>query len=352
MKTKLPTPQKLPSGQYRCQVMVDGKRVSVVDEDPGRAQAKAVALAAGIAEDQAEPKTRISLTDAITRYIDDRRNVLSPSTIRGYDQIHRCHFQKLMKMRICDIDNMDLQRAINEEAGDKSYKTIKNAMSLVLAVLGQYKTVNTKSIRFPPHKKQEHAYLQGEEIVRLILACQGDIAEIPILMAIWLGMRRSEIVGLQWESVDFEQRKILVNHSTVFDQDGNIITKDYMKNSSSERTIDCPNYILERLKSIAPDKKEGPVFSMHPNTIYKNLKKICTANEIQFPGVHGLRHTNASVMLSLGIVDKIAMARGGWASKETMERVYQHIFQSDSQEADAVINAYFEEKLHTNLHTT
>ena len=33
MKTKLPTPQLLPSGQYRCQVMVAGKRVSVVDAD-------------------------------------------------------------------------------------------------------------------------------------------------------------------------------------------------------------------------------------------------------------------------------------------------------------------------------
>jgi hypothetical protein len=48
MKTKLPTAQLLPSGQYRCRVMVDGKRISVVDADPNVCQAKAVALKNGL----------------------------------------------------------------------------------------------------------------------------------------------------------------------------------------------------------------------------------------------------------------------------------------------------------------
>lgn len=56
MKTKLPTPQRLPSGQYRCQVMVAGKRVSVVDAAPDVCQAKAVALRAGLIEQLETPK--------------------------------------------------------------------------------------------------------------------------------------------------------------------------------------------------------------------------------------------------------------------------------------------------------
>ena len=48
-------------------------------------------------------------------------------------------------------------------------------------------------------------------------------------------------------------------------------------------------------------------------------------------------------MLSLGIVDKIAMFRGGWSSKETMERIYQHLFDSDKAAADSAINAYFKQ---------
>ena len=56
-------------------------------------------------------------------------------------------------------------------------------------------------------------------------------------------------------------------------------------------------------------------------------------------------------MLSLGIVDKVAMARGGWSSKETMERIYQHIFSSDKQAADSAINQYFDQLIaHENAH--
>ena len=84
---------------------------------------------------------------------------------------------------------------------------------------------------------------------------------------------------------------------------------------------------------------------MHPNNIYRNLAKICKRVGIPFVGVHGLRHTNASVMLSLGIVDKIAMSRGGWTSKETLERIYQHLFSADKDAADEAINAYFQELL-------
>ena len=65
----------------------------------------------------------------------------------------------------------------------------------------------------------------------------------------------------------------------------------------------------------------------------------------------GLRHTNTSVMLSLGIVDKVAMARGGWSTDYTMKNVYQHLFQEDKKNADELIDDYLNQKLRTNLHT-
>ena len=56
-------------------------------------------------------------------------------------------------------------------------------------------------------------------------------------------------------------------------------------------------------------------------------------------------------LLSLGIVDKVAMARGGWSTDYTMKNVYQHLFQEDKKNADELIDDYFNQKLHTNLHT-
>lgn len=339
-----PRPVELPSGAFRCQVMVGGKRISVVDSDPEVAHAKAVALRAGIIEEQSRrTNMSLSLREAIEEYIASRSEVLSPSTVRGYYVILNNRFPSLMKMAVKNIDEFEIQKAINEDTKKVSYKTLKNAVGLVVSVMSRYKRLNAKTLRFPQKESKEHAYLDGDQIVKLIFACDGDYAEIPILLGLWLGMRRSEIMGLQWESVDFEAGKIHVNHSLVFDKDDNPVLKTTMKTETSNRVLDCPNYILGKLDAYQPDKKKrtGTVFKMGINTPYENLERICEREDISFVGIHGLRHTNASVMLSLGIVDKIAMARGGWATKDTMERVYQHLFSSDKQAADAAINDYF-----------
>ena len=342
---KVPMAKRLPSGAWRVQIMVDGQRVSVTEDTEKKAVAKALASRERLIKEAKTPKDNITLNKATKAYIDSRDEILSPSTIRGYYFILEHRLQSLMKKKVCQIDEAEIQKAVNEEAkAGISCKSIKNAVGLVLAVLSEYKTVNSKRIKYPQKEKKEHPYLDAGQIVKLISACEGDIAEIPILLGIWLGLRRSEILGLQWESIDFERKKISVNRSVVLDKDGNIVLKSTMKNESSNRVLDCPVYILQKLEQYQPDrsKRTGTVFNLHPNTIYKNLKKICVTADIPFVGVHGLRHTNASVMLSLGIMEKIAMARGGWSSKETMERVYQHVFEADKSAADTAINDYFE----------
>lgn len=346
MKKKLPTPQKLPSGVYRCQVMVDGKRISVVDENPAVAQAKAVALRAGIIEEKEKRSQEkigaISLSKAIDLYIEARENILSPSTINGYKEIQRNRFQILMKVKVNDIDESDIQRAVNKEAGAVSAKTIKNALGLVVSVISEYKPINIKRIRLPQRKRIEHTYLDESGLIELFEAIQGSPVEIPILLAVWMGMRRSEILGLCWDSIDFKTAKISLRRTYVKDKNRGYILRDEMKTEASRRVLDCPGYIIQKLESYTPNHREGRVFTMHPNTIYKTMKRVCDEHGIDFVGVHGLRHTNASVMLSLGIVDKVAMARGGWSTNVTMKQIYQHVFQSDKTTAGIVIDEFFQ----------
>ena len=117
MKVKRPTPKKLPSGTWRCQVMVNGKRISVTDEDPKIAQAKAIAIQAGLMEKEKERKEFLSLEDAIDSYIASKSDVLSPSTIRGYDIMKRNRFKSLMKRNVYSLTKRDVQEAVNREVG-------------------------------------------------------------------------------------------------------------------------------------------------------------------------------------------------------------------------------------------
>lgn len=112
MKKKLPTPQKLPSGMWRCQVMVNGKRVSVVSSTAAEAQARAVALKAGLIEQKKKPSS-LTVGEAIDRYIESKDAVLSPSTIRGYKQLRANAFQELMDKNLSGLTQEDIQRAVN-----------------------------------------------------------------------------------------------------------------------------------------------------------------------------------------------------------------------------------------------
>jgi hypothetical protein len=47
-------------------------------------------------------------------------------------------------------------------------------------------------------------------------------------------------------------------------------------------------------------------------------------------------------MLSLGIIDKVAMARGGWSTDVTMKQIYQHVFQSDKQSSGQKVDDFFQ----------
>lgn len=352
---KLPQPKKLPSGKWNVQVMVDGKRVSITAKSEKEAIAQAAAAKAGMIEQNEKMSApRITLNDALTKYIEDRSNVLSPSTVRSYKETQKNRIQELLNKRVRDITESDIQIQINIEAkAGHAAKTIKNDISLACTIIEQYKPLNRKKFKYPQRIKHEHVYLEVDQIVKLLSACEGDRAEIPILLALWLGLRRSEILGLCWDSVDFENGTLRISRALVRNDEGKFILKDYAKNESSQRTVSLPGYIADKLKAYCPeDKREGRIFKTNNSSfIYDHIQSICKREGIPFPGVHGLRHTNASVMLSLGIIDKIAMSRGGWSTDYTMKNVYQHLFQADKASADKQINEFFSSKLQMNLQT-
>lgn len=349
MKKKLPTPQKLPSGMYRCQVMVGGKRVSVVDESPEVAQAKAVALKNGLIEKAEERNAFLSLRDAIDNYIKVKEGALSPSTVRGYEIVKKHRFASLMGRDIHSITKAAVQAAVSQEAKLVSPKTVYNAYGLIRPVLKE-NGVDVFGVKLPQRIKPRKRYLQPEDVGRLIEAAKGDPCEIEILIAVWLGMRRSEIMGLCWDCINFESGTLTVRRTMVPGKDNKYILRDGAKNESSQRTVSCPDYIMDKLRAKRKPGEDGLVFRGHPDNLRKRVHSVCKKAGIADTTVHGLRHTNAAVMKSLGVDDAHAMARGGWKTEATYKQTYSYVFDERAKSADDEINDFFE-KLHTDLHT-
>lgn len=343
---KVPAAKKLPSGAWRIQVMLDGQRVGRTFPTEREAVAWAVSVKAGTEEAKGAPK-HTTLHDAIDTYIESKDQVLSPSTIRGYRAIQKHRFPQLMRRDVYQLTQLEVQRAVNKEAKSVSPKTLKNALGLVLSVL-EMCGVEMSGINLPPVIRQRKKYLQPGDIGRLIDAAEGDLCEVPILMAVWLGMRRSEILGLCWDCVDAEHSTISVRRALVPDEHHQWVLKDCPKTSASLRTIPCPQYIMDKIKALP--YRDGRVFRLHPDTFRRHVHAACQRAGITDSTVHGLRHTNAAVMHYLGVDDAHAMARGGWSSEATYKRTYSYVFDSVAASGDAAIDDYIS-SLHTNLHT-
>lgn len=348
MKTKRPTPRKLPSGAWRCQVVVNGERLSFTDEDPKIAQAKAIAVQSGILEKKEKKKTQ-TLSDAIDEYIASKDNTLSPSTIRGYDIMKRHRFQNLMGKNIYSITKGDVQKAVNAEVKKCSPKTVYNAYGLIRPVLKSF-GVDIFGVRLPQRIKPNKKYIQPEEIGQLIEAVEGDPCEVAILLAVCIGLRTSEIVGLCADCVDLEAGTVTVRRTIVQDRNNKLVMKDGAKNESSQRTVVCPGFIMNRLAPILPSNPTTRIFKFHKNTLLRHVHKACQKAGITDTTTHGLRHTNAAVMKYLGIDDRHAMERGGWADETTYKKTYSYVFASSAKSDDNKISSYFESFAHENAH--
>lgn len=343
MKKKRPTPRQLPSGNWNCVVMVDGKRYSVTDEDKDICQAKAMAIQAGVMEKE-EKKKALSLEKAIEEYIETKSNTLSPSTIRGYEQVKKNRFPGLMKRNIYTITKRDVQVAVNQEVKNASPKTIANAYGVVRPVLKEY-GIDVFGVSLPKRSRPQKEYLQIEEIGTLLDAASGDSCEIEILLALWLGMRRSEILGLCWDCVDEENGTITVRRTMVPDKAHKMVLKDMAKNQSSNRTVSCPDYILNKLSDRRNGRTDGLVFSIHPDTLRKHIHALCAKCGVTDTSAHGLRHTNAAVMHKLNIDVQHAMRRNGWTEERTYKGLYSYAFDSVGAKADTKINAFYKSQI-------
>ena len=124
-KLSRPRPVELPSGRWRCQVMLNGKRFDVIADDPAIAHAKALALKAGILE-QKKPVAELTVGEAIDRYIESKDAVLSPSTLRGYKSLRKNVFPPIQDIPLRSLTQEAVQRFINALAKDHSPKYIAN----------------------------------------------------------------------------------------------------------------------------------------------------------------------------------------------------------------------------------
>ncbi len=321
---KMPKARQLPSGSWFCRVRANGKDIPITRNTEKEAVAAAMAIKAGLLDVKKNPHKK-TVTQAIDDYIEIRQNILSPSTIRGYRGIQRNRFQQLMDRNIHDITQDQWQRAVSMEAREVNAKTLTNSWRFLASVIAET-TGQKMNVRLPQIIPNERPWLSPEQIQVFVEAIKGSTVEIPALLAL-SGLRRSELLNLRWKDVDLEKGVLQVNGAAVIDEQHKLVRKKETKNKTSRRTVPIIPPLKVAMEK-AP-KKEEYVVNMVPYTVYRNINKICSENNLPEVGIHGLRHSFASLAFHLQMPERIAMEIGGWANDQTMHKIYTHLAQED-----------------------
>lgn len=332
---------QLPSGAYSTKVMVNGVRYTITRDTPEECAAEATAIKYGAKEAKKKEKVKTkSLEDALSEYIEMRRGSASPSTICAYEGYKKNCFQTMMKSDIYTTTDDQWQAAIRRESKGKSPKYIANVWGLISSAINEA-TGRKPKVKLPAKEPKERPYLEPEQVTKFVAAVKGETIEVAALLAL-SSLRRSEIKGLKWDCIDFDKQTIKVSGAMVYAGKDGMVHKKQNKTATSTRTIPIIPPLMEALK--ASERKSEYVVPYNGSWIYQRINEICRANGLPEVGVHGLRHSFASLAYHLQIPEKIAMEIGGWSDDGTMRKIYTHLAQKDIAKRAQDFSNFFADK--------
>lgn len=187
-----------------------------------------------------------------------------------------------------------------------------------------------------------------DELEKLFYACRSDPIEIVVLIASFYGLRRSEVLGLKWSSIDFEKNIITIKHKVIqrnAKKNRSMVLKDKTKNKASYRSLPLLPTIATALKKhknqinknklicgntyhkefedyICVDFK-GKLF--RPEYITNHFQIILKNNGLRHIRFHDLRHSCASLLLSKGVPMKAIQEWLGHSTYSTTANFYAHL---------------------------
>lgn len=332
---KLPEPKQKENGKWIIQVQVDGKRRSKEFETKEEALYWASGIKTGHKEATRKPSS-LTVEKAIEKYIETKSAILSPSTVRGYKGIKESRIEEIKTTQLSDLTQDKIQRWVNSLSRSHSPKTVANAHGLISAVLREYHPDMVLHTTLPQKVRPDIQIPTEDELKKIIEAARGTKYELPITLAIWLGLRQSEIVGLTWSCIKGDILQI--RQAIVMGEDGP--TQKGTKSYSGKREIRLPPYI-QNLLADQPRKNEF-IVNLSGKAIYSGFSRICEKAGVSHFRFHDLRHANASVMLAVGVPDKYSMKRMGHATNNMLKTTYQHTIKEKELAFDQTIDSEFE----------
>ncbi len=280
---------------------------------------------------------------------------------------------KTTAKKICDFLDINFNTYFELTSEDIPYskssnKSLKGMLHSVLsqAVKEGLIPINyatneyTKPVTGTVGKKEIFDSLDEIREFRNIINDEQDIRKkTAFFISLNTGVRSAELAGLEWKDIDFETGILSINRNTMYVSGFGTVTKG-TKNKSSTRTIKMPMGLISILKEYKTWWEQEKIYhgdlwantdrlfvqhcgkDMANSTISKWLSKFEELKNIKHVTLHGLRHTNITMLITNGTDVKTVSARVGHNNPQTTLKIYSHYTkESDSKASELIDNLIF-----------
>lgn len=299
------------------------------------------------------------------------KNALRSTTYERMLQLTHRVYPAIGHLRIDKITARHLQGFVNsltkEGANEKTSKplapkTIRHNLSFISDVFSYAVRMDLVSdnpcrkVTIPKGEVKEKPIYSQEEIAQLLTAINGEDTKYRAFFYLieYSGFRRSEMLGLEWKNIDFENNIISIKRTSNYTSERGIYT-DTTKTKRSKRVLKISPYIMDILKELKDEQDEQALKCgdkwvetdrlyvklngrpMNNNTPYFWLKEFCEENNFRFCDIHSLRHFYASALINKGVDAAAVSGALGHSTITTTTSIYCHVFnQAQARAGDAI----------------
>ena len=318
-------------------------------------------------KDETEKKEKIKFLDFLEQSITNNKNSIEYTTYKSYrDQ------QKIIE-RFFSVKNLDLENVTVADILD-FYNYLSNVRKNTNNTVIHYHALLRKTfteayirklikenimLEIPRPKKEKYIseVFNLKEINIFLNHIKGHKFELEMNLALFYGFRRSELLGLRFSVIDFDNNTILVNTKITSSEKENLVPKQKMKNDSSYRIMplldSIKKLIIQRMERIKKDKHffksiytkkwEGFVCVgengelIKPDRVTRTFRKLineCGLKEIR---LHDLRHSCATLLYEQDIQLKDIQMWLGHSDIQTTANIYSHFDYTRKEKTGKII---------------
>lgn len=289
---------------------------------------------------------RATCGQIMERWFSEHCAYLSPTTRAKYsdgiDRLSKLDVYTLPVRRCTPATLTALIAALQQGAGGSRPVAVRTAVALTEALRMALSWAATRQIipvnplagaPLPKAEKRQQRILSEDDVADLVKASEGNPFRVPLLLALYGGLRREEVAALRWEDVDFKRRTLTIRQAITRTSSGAEVQKA-PKTSASCRTVTMPRFVMDELRLMPKPcdrvctTPSGLPYRLdsYPQAVHRLIERVNEARKatnhppMPLATYHDLRHTHAAMLIRMGIQPKVIQERLGHSSiKMTMD---------------------------------